>query len=74
MKNEVARFMLKEIDARIAKRRRAIDKILNHKIDQVRFKVERGYDLDPQDSIFLEKQYERFSDPDRLKWGAHVRI
>lgn len=74
MKNEVAVFMLNQINERIRKRKRPIDPVLAFKIDQVQNRAILGRDLNSEDSIFLTKQYERFSDPDRLKWGSHVRI
>lgn len=74
MKNEVARFMMKEIDGKLAERKRRIDPVLAHKLDQVRRTVEIGADLTGIEEEVLSLNYQRFTDPNRLKWGSHVRI
>jgi hypothetical protein len=73
MKNEVAAFMMREIDARIAKRKRKLDLVLEWKLDRVREVVETGVDIGGLFEEILKRNYERFSDPDRLKWGHAVR-
>ena len=73
MKNEVARFMMREIDARIAKRKRRLDLVLEHKLNQLRFEVDGGREITGASEDLLKRNYERFSDPDRLKWGHAVR-
>ena len=73
MKNEVAVFMLKEIDVKLGLRKRPIDKVLAWKLDQVREAVNAGAVLTGEQEEILTRNYERFSDPDRLKWGHAVR-
>ncbi len=68
MKNTLAAFMVKEIDARIAKRKRPIDKVLAFKISVLRAKVTAGLNLTTPDANFLEQNYLRFTDPTRIKW------
>ena len=73
MKNEVAVFMLKEIDAKFATRKKRIDQVLAWKLDQVRRTVESGADLTGTEEAILDFNYTRFTDPNRLKWGHVVR-
>ena len=68
MNAEASLFMLKEIDARIAKRRRPVPTFVTSQIEQIRFKAVRGYDLDVRETVFLKDQYERMTDPSRIKW------
>jgi len=72
--NEVARFMMQQIDERVAKRKRPLDIVLAWRLDRIREVVAAGYVLTGEQEQTLTRNYERFSDPDRLKWGSHVRI
>ena len=74
MKNEVAAFMLREIDAKLASRKRKIDPVLEHKLNKVREVVETGADLSGVEEEILKINWTRFTDPNRLKWGHAVRI
>lgn len=74
MNNEVARFMMQQIDERVAKRKRPLDIVLAWRLDRIREVVAAGYVLTGEQEQTLTRNYERFSDPDRLKWGSHVRI
>lgn len=74
MKNEVALFMLQEIDKKLATRKRPIDPILAHKLEKVRETVKSGADLTGTEEEILNLNYLRFTDPDRLKWGNAVRL
>ena len=74
MNPEVAQFMMSQIDERVAKRKRPLDKVLAWKLDRVREIVTAGKEMTAAQAELLLKNYERFSDPDRMKWGAHVRI
>ena len=74
MDHAVAKFMMGQIDERVAKRKRPLDKVLAWKLDRVREIVTAGKEMTAAQAELLLKNYERFSDPDRMKWGAHVRI
>ena len=74
MKNEVASFMIREIDAKLASRKRKIDPVLEHKLNKVREVVEAGADLSGIEEELVNLNYARFTDPDRMKWGSHVRL
>lgn len=74
MKNEVARFLMKEIDAKLASRKRRIDPVLEHKLNKVRQVVASGADLSGVEEELLKINHERFTDPNRLKWGHAVRL
>jgi hypothetical protein len=68
MKNEVAKFMMKEIDARIARRKRPLDPVLAHKLGHVREAVNAGAVLTGEQEAFLKRSYEWNTDPARIKW------
>ncbi len=74
MDHAVAKFMMGQIDERVAKRKRPLDIVLAWKLDRVREVVNAGRELTGAQEEILQRNYERFSDPDRLKWGSHVRI
>lgn len=74
MKNEAARFMIREIDKKIASRKRRIDPVLEHKLNKVREVVESGADLSGVEEEILTINYGRYTDPNRLKWGHAVRL
>jgi hypothetical protein len=74
MKNEVAAFMIREIDAKLATRKRKIDPVLEHKLNKVREVVDAGADLSGIEEEILNLNYARFTDPNRLKWGHAVRL
>ena len=73
MNSEVARFMMSQIDERVARRKRPLDIVLAWKLDRVRDAVNAGAVLTGEQEEILTRNYERFSDPDRLKWGHVVR-
>ena len=73
MKNEVAKFMMQQIDERIAKRKRRLDLVLEHKLNLLRFEIDGGRDITGADEEILKNNYGRFTDPTRLKWGHAVR-
>jgi len=66
--------MIKEIDVKLGLRKRPIDKVLAWKLDQVRKTVDSGADLTGTEEKILNFNWQRFTDPIRLKWGSHVRI
>jgi|GEM_PF-6617166 len=66
--------MMQQIDERVAKRKRPLDIVLAWRLDRIREVVAAGYVLTGEQEQTLTRNYERFSDPDRLKWGSHVRI
>ena len=74
MKNEVARFMVSEIRKALTLRKRPLDAVLTYKLNFVFARVDADVALTDSDAEFLEKNYTRFTDPSRLKWGSHVRI
>lgn len=74
MKQDVAAFMMQQIDEHISKRKRPLDIVLAWKLDRVREAVASGKELTHEQEQTLEKNYLRFTDPTRLKWGTHVRI
>lgn len=74
MNNEVAQFMISQIDQRVAMRKRPLDKVLAWKLSRVREAIIARQTLTLAQADLLLKNYGRFSDPDRMKWGSHVRI
>ena len=68
MKNEVAAFMIREIDKKLASRKRRIDPVLEHKLNKVREVVESGADLSGVEEEILKVNFERFTELARIKW------
>lgn len=71
MKNEVARFMLKEIDDKLRYRRK--DAFLLRRLESIRPTIEAGADLTGSEEAWLDVTWQRMTDPARLKWGNAVR-
>jgi hypothetical protein len=73
VKNEVAKFMLKEIDEKIAKRRKSLAFSSSILLVRVRSRIEAGGDLGANDAECFQQLWQRMTDPARLKWGNFVR-
>lgn len=73
MNNEAARWMLKEIDERISKRKRPLDFVTTKWLERVRQHIEGGFDLPKNDETQFSEFWGRMTDPARLKWGNAVR-
>lgn len=68
MDNRAAKFMFKEIDERLAKRRRPLPVEISKKLDRLRIATVAGHDITDKDDAFLIDQYYRATEPKRLKW------
>lgn len=68
MKNEAAKFMLKEIDERLAKRRKPLECAKVIMLGRVRHRIQLCVELNDQDGKFLTELHQRMTEPARLKW------
>jgi hypothetical protein len=68
MDNAAAKWMLEEIDTRVARRRRPVPDGTLIRLRVVRFKIDNGSRLDQYDAQFLTQLYERMTEPARIKW------
>jgi len=73
VKPDASQFMLREIDARIAKRRKPLDFKTEHILIKVRPRINAGLDLGAVDAALLTETWERMTDAPRMKYGNYVR-
>jgi hypothetical protein len=73
MKNQDAKWILKEIDSAVARRKRPLFRETLEMIDLIRTKIQAGFDFDKNEEKILLAIYEKLTDPKRIKWGCNAR-
>lgn len=65
MNNSGLKFMLKEIDERIAKRRKPVQFVTLNFLKRIRPSIDAGIGISENDSLYLSQLHERFTDAQR---------